>query len=137
MQPMSQQRRDAIRTLDETTSPFSDSHSQHIFKNTANLQLRGNTFDAKHLDNFLDSVYGERAIYVNSRKAIKGPEDSIEKSRSLTQNLPSYMVSTSGIKPTTSFLSQERDKIQFQDYVDLYSGPSSLQKRPEYPTQYE
>jgi len=34
---------------DEDT-PFKPSRTQTIFKNTANVSLRGNTYDATHLD---------------------------------------------------------------------------------------
>ena len=36
--------------------------TQEIFQNTANLSLRGNTYDAKHLDQFLTSAYGEKSL---------------------------------------------------------------------------
>jgi hypothetical protein len=37
-----------------------------IFQNSANLQLRGNTYDANHLDKFLDSGYGEKSLSSNA-----------------------------------------------------------------------
>ena len=39
--------------------------TQEIFKNSANLQLRGNTYDASHLDRFLNSHYGEKSLGTN------------------------------------------------------------------------
>ena len=39
--------------------------TERIFQNTANLQLRGNTYDANHLDKFLDSGYGEKSLGTN------------------------------------------------------------------------
>ena len=33
-----------------------------IFKNTANVSLRGSTFDARHMDSFLSSGFGEKSI---------------------------------------------------------------------------
>ena len=39
--------------------------TETIFKNSANLQLRGNTYDASHLDRFLSSNYGERSLGTN------------------------------------------------------------------------
>ncbi len=63
---MSLQKRSVFGTLEDTS--IIESHSQRLFKNVANLALRGNTFDARHLDNFLDSVYGDRALNVHSRK---------------------------------------------------------------------
>ena len=51
------QKKALLNTLNEKTSPFTDTKAQQIFKNTANLTLKGNTFDATHLDNFLSSQY--------------------------------------------------------------------------------
>ena len=59
---MSKQRREAIQSMDETASPFRDTRSQCIFKNAANLTLRGSTYDARHLDSFLASGYGEKSF---------------------------------------------------------------------------
>ena len=39
--------------------------TETIFKNSANLQLRGNTYDASHLDRFLSSNYGEKSLGTN------------------------------------------------------------------------
>ena len=36
--------------------------TERVFKNVANLSLRGSTFDAKHLDRFLSSQYGEKSF---------------------------------------------------------------------------
>ena len=52
-------------------------------------------------------------------------------------NLPSYLVNSSAIKPSNSFLSPERDNVKFTAFVDLMDGPSSLQKRSNIPTLYE
>ena len=59
---MSRQRREAIQNMDESSSPFRETKSQAIFKNAANLTLRGSTYDAKHLDSFLTSTYGEKSF---------------------------------------------------------------------------
>ena len=44
-----------LSQLTEKTSPFRDTTTRKIFKNTANLSLHGGTYDAKHLDKFLVS----------------------------------------------------------------------------------
>jgi len=62
---MQKQRREAINSLDESQTPFVPSKTQSIFKNSANLQLRGNTYDASHLDKFLSSDYGEKSLGTN------------------------------------------------------------------------
>ena len=46
-------------------------------------------------------------------------EQSVSIHRTVHSNLPSYMVSTSQIKPTTSFLTLGRDQQKFNHYVDL------------------
>jgi len=59
---MSKQRREAVQGLGEEGSPFVATRTQKIFKNTANLTLRGSTYDAKHLDRFLGSGFGEKSF---------------------------------------------------------------------------
>jgi hypothetical protein len=59
---MSKQRREAAQGLTEYESPFVPTKTQTIFHNTANLSLRGNTFDARHMDKFLGSGYGEKTL---------------------------------------------------------------------------
>ena len=111
----------------------------------ANLSLRGHTYDARHLDKFLDSEFGDRSIspervaYSKStlEKGAAADEDLAHKHKRLTEHLPSHITSPSAIKPTTSFLNLGRDKQVFDHYIDLMSGPSSLQKRHSIPTQYE
>jgi hypothetical protein len=63
---MSVQRRQALSTLDESSSPFVPTKTQQIFQNSANLQLRGSTFDATHLDKFLSSGFGEKGLGTNA-----------------------------------------------------------------------
>ncbi len=65
MKQMSVQRREAIAGLDENASPFVPTKTERIFQNTANLQLRGNTYDATHLDKFLTSGFGEKSLGTN------------------------------------------------------------------------
>ena len=136
---MSKQRRDAINCLDETNSPFVPTLSQVLFKNTANVQLRGSTYDARHLDKFLGSAYGDKSFTINnrSRQEVTDLDTSVTRNRSLNANLPDYLVNSHAIKPSVSFLCLGRDRQTFNSYVDLQDGPSSLQKRPSIPTTYE
>lgn len=60
MKQMSVQRRLAVQSLDETNSPFVMSKKQQIFQNSANQQLSGSTFDATHMDNFLEGQFGDK-----------------------------------------------------------------------------
>jgi len=46
--------------MTEDDTPFRPSKTQLIFKNAANVTLRGNTFDATHMDKFLGSGFGEK-----------------------------------------------------------------------------
>jgi hypothetical protein len=59
---MNKQKHEAILGLTESSSPFVPTKTQTIFHNTANLSLRGNTYDARHMDKFLGSGYGEKSL---------------------------------------------------------------------------
>jgi hypothetical protein len=59
---MSKQKRQALQSLNETNTPFVPTKTERVFKNVANLSLRGSTFDARHLDQFLSSAYGEKSF---------------------------------------------------------------------------
>ena len=136
MQLMSKQRREAVQSLDETQSPFIETKSQQIFKNAANLTLRGSTYDAKHLDSFLGSHYGEKSFNPERSmqkasqtlcdKPLTDLDESVMRNRSLHAHLPSYLVNSQSIKPTTSFLNLDRSKQVFNHYVDLQAGPSGI-----------
>jgi hypothetical protein len=41
----------------------------------------------------------------------------------------SYLVSSSAIRPSVAFVSMDREHPTQHTYVDVYDGPSSLQKR--------
>jgi len=69
---MSKQKRAALQNLDEHQSPFKCTKTQTIFRNTANLSLRGNTYDVMHLDKFLDSEYGDKTFNGNNVKSVTG-----------------------------------------------------------------
>lgn len=47
--------------MTENDTPFRETKTQLIFKNVANLTLRGTTYDASHLDKFLGSDFGEKS----------------------------------------------------------------------------
>lgn len=79
MQQMSKQKREAVQSLTQEKSPFKPTRAQVMFKNTANLTLRGSTYDARHLDRFLTSTYGERSLnsdrnrqYMNMTAEVSG-----------------------------------------------------------------
>jgi len=138
MKLMSKQHREAVGSLGEESSPFVPTRTQKIFKNTANLTLRGSTYDARHLDRFLTSGFGEKSFNQERNRSsinfnqlpdsqaitsgrmkndttateqLHSPESleqSVAMHRSAHANIPSYLVSTSQIKPTTSFLTLGR-----------------------------
>ena len=108
--------------MDETQSPFVPSKTQKIFKNVANLSLRGATYDAKHLDNFLSSDYGDKSFNPERLDRIKAStinasddhqisdlEASVARNRSIHAHLPGYLVNSQAIKPSTSFLNIDRE----------------------------
>ena len=137
---MSQQKRSALLSMQETDTPFRPTHTQTVFKNTANLQLRGKTYDATHMDKFLGSEFGESRIMENARDTNDQSNIynqslvSAHASAMAPQNNPaaqggSYVTNSQAIKPTTSFMTLKRDQIKMDTYVDLHDGPSFLQKR--------
>ena len=46
--------------MTEKDSPFVETKTKRIFKDSANVNLRGSTFDALHLDSFIASNYGDK-----------------------------------------------------------------------------
>lgn len=94
--------------MTEEDTPFKASTTQKIFKNAPNVSLRGATYDAKHLDSFLGSGFGEKSIQVNqanvSSSARPGPGGGGG------SNLVNYLItgSSNQIKPSVSFLSLGR-----------------------------
>jgi hypothetical protein len=44
---------------------MTEGKQQQVFKNVANLALRGTTFDAHHLDKFLGSPFGEKSFSID------------------------------------------------------------------------
>jgi len=50
--------------MTEDDTPFKPTKTQVIFKNAANVSLRGSTFDASHMDKFLGSNFGEKSIQI-------------------------------------------------------------------------
>lgn len=118
------QKKQRLATLDEKTSPFKDSKTRTIFKNTANLSLRGTTYDAKHMDRFLGTTFClTHAPNTNSHNL-----GSVTTKRSHPSSQQQTNQQT--VRPSVAFASSPRDKVPLQlTYVDLQDGPSSLQVR--------
>jgi len=59
--------------MTEKDSPFVETKTKRIFKDSANVNLRGSTFDALHLDSFIASDYGDkRKNYYTQSKLSQG-----------------------------------------------------------------
>lgn len=97
--------------MTEEDTPFKATTTQKIFKNAPNVSLRGATYDAKHLDSFLGSGFGEKSLQVNSGNAPSSSRPGPGGGGG--SNLVNYLMSgtSNQIKPSVSFLSLGR-----QDY---------------------
>lgn len=140
-----------MESLNEKTSPFRETHTRKVFKNTANLSLRGTTYDATHMDKFLGSQYcnlnvnatatnkdynanksltAHSASNVNHRSSSINNKLANDNSNNAKSLLKSYMTTSNTIRPSVAFTSSSRDQVpRVLTYVDLYDGPSSLQQR--------
>jgi len=56
---------------------------------------------------------------------------------SVATSKKAYTMSTSVVRPSIAFVSMNREQQKMTTYVDLYDGPSSLQKRDQVPTMKE
>ena len=83
--------------MTEDQSPFKPSRTQLIFKNAANVSLRGSTFDATHMDKFLQSGFGETSMMMQTQESPKYggafSRSSIGPGGGGGSNLMSYMAS--------------------------------------------
>ena len=119
------QKRAALMNMTEDDTPFKPSTTQKIFKNAPNVSLRGATYDAKHLDSFLGSGFGEKSLQVNSGNVSSRPGPG----GGGGSNMVNFMMSGSSnqIKPSVSFLSMGRKDYKQIKYTDEYDGPSPMQ----------
>lgn len=67
--------------MTEEDTPFKATKTQMIFKNAANVSLRGHTYDAFHLDKFLGSDFGEKSIQVQTGNPMLNPLKSTVSAR--------------------------------------------------------
>ena len=119
-----------LTNMTDEETPFKQSKTQTLFKNAANVALSGHTFDAKHMDKFIGSQYGEKQFQPGAElnKRSVGMKSVLPHSgggasfiSSLTQNM------NSRIRPSFSFVSMPRSEYKQHIYVDENSGPSPLQ----------
>ena len=109
----------ALRQMTEDETPFKPSRTQKIFKNAANVTLRGSTYDANHLDKFLVSGFGEKSIQIGSdiNSAIS-PLNTVSARAGPGggggSNMMNYLLSgtTNSIKPSVSFISMSRKEYK-------------------------
>ena len=116
--------------MTEDDTPFRPSKTQTIFKNAANVQLRGSTFDATHMDKFIGSGFGERSIQIGAMESLEAfGNRNTNRTQSYTaktgpgggggSNLMSYMqTGANTIRPSVSFVSMKRDEYKQTKYTD-------------------
>lgn len=111
--------------MTESDTPFKPNHTQRVFKNAANVQLHGTTYDARHLDSFLGSNFGDKSIQV-------GHDGSASARVTPGGGGGSYMMNylfsgtSSTIKPSVSFMSMGRKDYKQIKYTDEQDGPSPM-----------
>ena len=118
--------------MTEKDTPFKPSTTQKIFKNAANVQLRGNTYDARHMDSFLGSGFGDRSVQFAEHPHLSGPRNA-QSARSSPgggggSNMVNFLMSgsSSQIRPSVSFLSMGREEYKQIKYTDEMDGPSPM-----------
>jgi hypothetical protein len=116
-------------------TPFKNTRTQTIFKNAANVTLRGSTFDATHMDKFLGSGFGERQLTSGFEDRLM-PTTQTGRYTNRTigpgggggSNLMSYLASsTSQIRPSVSFIGLTREETAKQNHLEKNDGPSPMQ----------
>ena len=134
-------KRQALSAMTEEDTPFKPTVSQRIFKNAANVQLRGQTYDARHMDKFLDSNFGERSIQLDANGVPM--QNTMSNMSRIQQGYSAYLTSmkttsnqhalsshmSSAIKPSVCFLNLPREASKIVGIPpDMIDGPSPLQK---------
>ena len=118
--------------MTEEETPFKPSRTQKIFKNAANVTLRGNTYDATHMDKFLGSGFGERSIQIGDPNSQMSPLGTVSARAGPGggggSSMMNYLMSgtTNSIKPSVSFISMGRKDYKQIKYTDEIDGPSPM-----------
>ena len=127
--------------MTEEDTPFKPSVGQRLFRNAANVQLRGTTYDARHMDKFIDSSFGEKSVQLDA-SGIPVQQTLSSMSR-IQQGYSAYLTSmkttsnphalsshvSSAIKPSVCFLNLPREAAKIHGTPpDMIDGPSPLQK---------
>lgn len=104
------------------------------FKEVANLQLRGTTFDANHLDSFLKSEWGmrtststEQQRVINASPTTSSPKLASVASKFSTRMQPGDLATN--VRPSAAFLTPEREGMKQIKFFDEEDGPSTFLKR--------
>ena len=102
------------------------------FKGKVNCNLKGSTFDAKHLNNILQHASSNHSFRVNKPRYM-GNEDMSDRvphlrpDGSTTRNeMVMYSITEDNTRPSPCFMTLARDLQKQQIYTDQYDGPSSL-----------
>ncbi|CAI2373706.1 unnamed protein product [Moneuplotes crassus] len=90
-----------------------------VFKDTANFKLKGTTFDAQHLDQFVQFGYSGVTHGVVRPTAVTTKNSFNPKMKHRREKYHN-------IRPDPAFVSLPRDMQKQGRYVDQYDGPSSL-----------
>ena len=106
--------------------------SVSAFKGRVNCNLKGSTFDAKHLNNILQYASSNESFRANKPRYM-GNEDMFDKvpymqpNASSTRNeMSMYSITEDNTRPSPCFMTLARDLQKQQIYSDQYDGPSSL-----------
>ena len=102
------------------------------FKGKVNCNLKGSTFDAKHLNNILQHASSNHSLRVNKPRYMDN-EDMYNKvphipaNGSPTRNeMVMYSITEGNTRPSPCFMTLARDLQKQEIYSDQYDGPSSL-----------
>jgi len=126
-----------LSTMYPKVSPPKEVRSK-MFKEVANVKLRGATFDAKHLDSFLKSEYGEKAEQNYSSNKMDSDPKNLKNTMQTSNTMQTYhkndnVRTTSfpipiqtNVRPTHTFISVPRDNNAQTHYVDLSDKSQTL-----------
>ena len=127
--------------MTEEDTPFKPTRTETIFKNAANVSLRGHTYDATHMDKFLGSGYGDKSVqhaggnshfeskgFPTHRTAGVGNTSRVGPGGGGGSQKNSFLSSNANeIRPSVSFVSMNRDEYKQTKYTDEQDGPSPMQ----------
>ena len=81
-----------------------------LFRNTANLSLKGTTYDATHMDKFLRSDYGDRSPTVVEKYHFQEGKRITSGGTHLGSTMAVSVANNGSIKPSVSFMNLSREE---------------------------